>query len=84
MVRSLRTLPLLDGYRGAPKADVAGLEQVPLRFSAMVEAHPEVADLDCNPVLVRPEGGGVVDARVRLAPMRARRPWPALDGPALP
>jgi acetyl coenzyme A synthetase (ADP forming)-like protein len=93
MVRSLRTFPLLDGYRGAPKADVAALELVLLRLGAMVEAHPEVAELDCNPVLVHPEGAVVVDARVRLASAPMRHPWPALgssppatsgEGPAAP
>jgi acyl-CoA synthetase (NDP forming) len=64
MVRSLATFPLLDGYRGAPKADVAALEDLLLRVSAMVEAHPEIAELDCNPVTVLPDGAVVVDARV--------------------
>src|SRR5204863_3984404 len=39
MVRSLATFPLLDGYRGAPKADVAALEDVLLRVGMLVEAH---------------------------------------------
>jgi acetyl coenzyme A synthetase (ADP forming)-like protein len=79
MVRSLRTFPLLDGYRGAPKTDVRAVEEILLRLSALVEAHPEVAELDCNPVLALPEGAVVVDARVRLAPAPLGRPWPALD-----
>ena len=49
---------------GAPKAYVAALEDVLLRVSAMVEAHPEIAELDCNPVTVLPDGAVVVDARV--------------------
>ncbi len=56
MVRSLRTFPLLDGYRGAPKADVAALEEVMLRISALVEGHAEIAELDCNPVMVGEHG----------------------------
>jgi acetate---CoA ligase (ADP-forming) len=68
MVRSLATFPLLEGYRGAPKADVAALEDLLLRVSAMVEAHPEIAELDCNPVKVLPDGAVVVDARVRIEP----------------
>jgi acetate---CoA ligase (ADP-forming) len=68
MVRSLATFPLLDGYRGAPKADVAALEDLLLRLSALVEAHPQVAELDCNPVKALPEGALVVDARVRVEP----------------
>jgi acetate---CoA ligase (ADP-forming) len=79
MVRSLATYPLLDGYRGAPRADVAALEDLLLRVSALVEAHPTIAELDCNPVKVRPDGVVVVDARVRVEaatpplPLAARR-----------
>ena len=68
MVRSLATFPLLDGYRGAPKADVGALEDLLLRVGALVEVHPEVAELDCNPVKVLPDGVVVVDARVRVEP----------------
>jgi acyl-CoA synthetase (NDP forming) len=79
MVRSLATYPLLDGYRGAPRADVAALEDLLLRVSALVEAHPTIAELDCNPVKVLPDSVVVVDARVRVEaatpplPLAARR-----------
>jgi len=66
MVTTLRTFPLLDGFRGAPKCDVAGLEEVLLRIAAMVEQHPEISEMDCNPVIVRPEGAVIVDARIRI------------------
>jgi len=66
MPRSLATFPLLDGYRGAPKLDVAALEQVLLRVSQLVEGNPEIAELDLNPVIVHAGGIAVVDARVRL------------------
>ena len=78
MVRSLSTFPLLDGYRGAPPADVPALEGLLLRLGALAEAHPEVAELDCNPVVVRERGATVVDARVRVEPVRPRPAWPAL------
>ena len=66
MVRSLKTFPRLDGYRGAPKADVGALEDVLLRVSALVEAHPEIAEMDLNPLIVHEAGAVVVDARIRL------------------
>ncbi len=66
MVRSLATFPLLDGYRGAPRMDVAALEDVLLRVGAMVEAHPEIAEMDLNPVIVLPHGAVIVDARIRI------------------
>jgi acetate---CoA ligase (ADP-forming) len=75
MVRSLRSYPLLDGYRGRPKADVKALEDTVLRIAALVEAHREIAELDCNPVIVLGTGAIVVDARVRI---EAATPWPPL------
>jgi acyl-CoA synthetase (NDP forming) len=70
MIRSLATYPRLDGYRGAPKADVPALEELVLRVSAMAETHPEIVEMDCNPVMVLPNGAVVVDARVRLESVR--------------
>ena len=78
MVRSLSTFPLLDGYRGAPSADVAALEDLVTRLGALAAAHPEVLELDCNPVMVLERGAVVVDARVRVAPPGPRLPWPSL------
>jgi acetyl coenzyme A synthetase (ADP forming)-like protein len=78
MLRSLVSFPLLDGYRGAPKANVAALEDLILRLGALVENHPELAELECNPLIVTPEGAVAVDARVRVAPAPPLRPWPAL------
>jgi acetyl coenzyme A synthetase (ADP forming)-like protein len=66
MVRSLRTFPLLEGFRGSPKVDVEGLEEVILRVGALVDNHPTVAEMDCNPVMVLPHGAVIVDARVRV------------------
>ena len=66
MLRSLRLFPLLEGYRGAPAADVAALEELLLRVAALVEAHPEVAEMDLNPVVALATGPVAVDARVRV------------------
>ena len=66
------------GYRGAAPADVDALEDVLLRVSTMVEAHPEIVEMDCNPLKVMPRGAVIVDARVRVnapddKPRRGRR-----------
>jgi acetate---CoA ligase (ADP-forming) len=66
MVRSLAMFPLLAGYHNAPPADAAALEETLLRVSAMVEAHPEIVEMDCNPVIVLEHGAVVVDARIRI------------------
>jgi acetyl coenzyme A synthetase (ADP forming)-like protein len=77
MVRSLRTFPLLQGFRGTPVADVRALEDVILRVGAMVDAHPSIAEMDCNPVMVLPRGAVVVDARIRVQPTAPEQPLAA-------
>jgi acyl-CoA synthetase (NDP forming) len=79
LVRSLRSFPLLDGYQGAPVADVPALEDVLVRISALAAAHSEVLELDCDPLLVDAEGAVAVDARIRVRTAAVARPFPALD-----
>jgi acetate---CoA ligase (ADP-forming) len=71
MLIDLRMAPLLTGYRGSPPADVKALKNLLYRINALVEDVPEVAELDLNPVFVRPDGEGVlaVDVRMKLAPL---------------
>jgi len=68
MWRSLRGAPMLTGYRGAPAADTAALEDLLLRIGRLAEDVPEVAELDLNPVLAGPDGVLAVDVKLRLAP----------------
>ena len=65
-IRSLRAWPLLDGYRGAPRADVAALERAVTALGALASEVPEVAELDLNPVLVDVDGVHLVDVKLRL------------------
>jgi acyl-CoA synthetase (NDP forming) len=74
LVRSLRSSPLLFGYRGAPEADVDALEDLLLRVGRLAEVVPEVAEMDANPVIVSPEGVRAVDVKIRLAPTTPRLP----------
>jgi acyl-CoA synthetase (NDP forming) len=77
MVRSLRTFPMLEGFRGAPPADVRALEDVILRLGALVDAQPAIAEMDCNPVLVLPRGAAIVDARIRVQAASPEQPLAA-------
>lgn len=73
MIAELRSSPMLDGYRGSPPADREAFATLLMRLSALVEAAPEIAEIDLNPVKVLAPGRGatVVDARIRLrAPAR--------------
>jgi acyl-CoA synthetase (NDP forming)/GNAT superfamily N-acetyltransferase len=79
LVRSLRSFPVLTGYGGAPAADVGALEDVLVRLAALADAHPEVTEIDCDPVRVGSSGASVAAARIRVRPAGPPRPFPALD-----
>ncbi len=68
VVRSLKMSPLLFGYRGSAPVDVDALEDVVLRVGLLADTLAEVSEMDCNPVIVTPDGATVVDVKVRLAP----------------
>jgi acyl-CoA synthetase (NDP forming) len=74
MIRGLKTYPLLSGFRGQPPADVAALEDALVRLSALAEDLPEIAELDCNPIIVHEHGATIVDARIRVEPAAPPRP----------
>lgn len=67
MIRSLKTYPLLTGFRGSKVCDVAALEEGLLRLSALVENIPQIVELDCNPFVVYDRGAVILDARIRVA-----------------
>jgi len=71
MVATLRSSPLLNGYRGAPAGDRAALISIVRKISALIEIVPEIIELDLNPVKVLAPGKGaiVIDARMRLGPI---------------
>jgi acetyl coenzyme A synthetase (ADP forming)-like protein len=74
LVRSLRTSPLLFGYRGAPALDVAALEDLILRVARLAEDVPEITEMDLNPIIVHEHGVVTVDAKIRCAPAPRRMP----------
>ena len=75
MIRSIRAAPLLSGHRGAPAADLAALSDALLRVSRLADDLPEVAELDLNPVIARPDGVFAVDARIRVTSQAAADPF---------
>jgi acyl-CoA synthetase (NDP forming) len=56
----LRGARLLSGFRGSPPVDVRAAADVAARLGAFVLVHPEIAEIDLNPVVAYPEGEGVV------------------------
>ncbi|MEU2338181.1 GNAT family N-acetyltransferase [Streptomyces sp. NPDC013172] len=72
LVRSIRTAPLLFGWRGSAPVDTPALEELLLRVSRLVDDHPEVVAVTLEPVVVARRGVSVLGATVRLAPPPAR------------
>ena len=69
MIGQIRGYRLLEGVRGEPAVDVAGLAEILQRFSQLVEDLPQLAEMDINPLMVFPDAKDfrAVDIRVRLA-----------------
>jgi acetyltransferase len=66
MVREIKAYPKLDGFRGTPKADVECIHKLLVSLSDMVIDHPEIKELDINPLRVHPTGQGATVADVRI------------------
>jgi acyl-CoA synthetase (NDP forming) len=61
----LRLWPLLDGYRGRPRADMAAVAAMAVRLGALMAADERMEEIEINPVMVRETGAVAVDALVR-------------------
>jgi acyl-CoA synthetase (NDP forming)/GNAT superfamily N-acetyltransferase len=72
MVSGLRLTRLLDGYRGGTSVSRPGLSDLVTRIAALAADHPELAELDLNPVICNGAQLVAVDARIRVAAPSAR------------
>ncbi|HXX82280.1 MAG TPA: GNAT family N-acetyltransferase [Thermodesulfovibrionales bacterium] len=74
MLRQLKGLPLLEGWRGSTPKDIEALKEILLRFSALIEDFPEIAEMEINPLMVFDRGNGctAVDARILFRPNTVR------------
>jgi len=68
MIRGIKGYKLLEGFRGRPKVDLAVLEKLLVSFSDLVCRHPEIQEIDVNPLLAHAQGQGatVADCRILL------------------
>jgi acyl-CoA synthetase (NDP forming) len=64
MITEIRGARVLKGVRGAKPADVAALRQLLVQVSNLVTRHPQIGEMDLNPVIVHEKGLLIVDARV--------------------
>ncbi|MFN3991524.1 MAG: acetate--CoA ligase family protein [Tabrizicola flagellatus] len=63
--KGLRLWPLLDGYRGRPRADMRAVAEIAVRLGAVMLADDSLEEIEINPVMVREQGAVAVDALVR-------------------
>jgi len=75
LIHSLHAAPLLLGHRGQPAADIEALRDTLLRVSRLADHLQQVAELDLNPVIARPDGVVAVDARIRVTSHRPADPF---------
>jgi len=66
MISEIKSLPMLQGFRQYPACDLEKLQEALLNLSQFLEKHPEIKELDLNPILCYPKGLVAVDARVVL------------------
>jgi len=66
MITEVKAYPILLGYRGQPPADIDAIAKILLNTSRLVMNHPEIKELDLNPVMVYEKGAKTVDARIIL------------------
>jgi len=67
MIHEIKGYPLLGGVRGQKPRDTAILRDVLRRVAQMATDHPEILEVDINPIIVHEQGASVVDARVIIA-----------------
>ncbi|MEP2827881.1 bifunctional acetate--CoA ligase family protein/GNAT family N-acetyltransferase [Parvibaculum sp.] len=88
LISRTRVARLLEGYRGRPPADLAGIETALMALGDIAADNPEVAELDINPLWADEKGVIALDARVRILPAKSKgtarfaiRPYPtSLEG----
>jgi succinyl-CoA synthetase beta subunit len=84
MLRALRAAPLLTGARGRPGLDVTAAARALAALSRVAAAHPELSDIEINPLLVTTAGATALDARMHLAstPTQEPTPWSSPTPPS--
>jgi len=66
MIRSLKGYRMLEGMRGQEAVDIKAFIAVLVKLSALLEAAPEIAEMDLNPLMGGAAGVKAVDARIRI------------------
>jgi len=66
MIKSIKGYNIFKGFRGRPESDIKAIEKSVVSLSNMVTNHPEIAEMDINPLMVHEEGKGATVADYRI------------------
>jgi acyl-CoA synthetase (NDP forming) len=66
MIHEIKGYPMFEGFRGREPVDTSVLEEILLKVSRFVDDHPEIKELDLNPIFAYKDGAVTVDARIIL------------------
>ncbi|MCP4374152.1 MAG: acyl-CoA synthetase, partial [Deltaproteobacteria bacterium] len=66
MIEETKSFPILDGVRGGPASDKKALKKLLLLCSEIIQAYPQIEEMDLNPVIAHEQGLSIVDARIIL------------------
>ena len=67
IIEDINAVEILNGVRGAKAIDRNALVDLIMKLSDMIWRHPEIAELDLNPVIARSDGVSIADARIILS-----------------
>ena len=66
MLNEIKGKALLHGVRGLPEADIEQLSKILLSVSDLIESHPQIKEMDINPLIITNSGAMAADARILL------------------
>ncbi len=66
MIDEIRSVELLDGFRGSPPVDRKSLKNLLLTLSEIIGSYKDIQEIDLNPVIAYEQGFGIADARILL------------------
>ena len=67
MMQEIKGYPILSGARGQKPVDLAALSDVILKVAQIAKEHPQIAEIDLNPIIAYPKGYKIVDARMIIS-----------------
>ncbi|MCK4537090.1 MAG: acetate--CoA ligase family protein, partial [Desulfuromonadales bacterium] len=76
MIKNIQGYPMLKGFRGRSLADVEAVEKMLVSLGQLAENHPEIEELDVNPLLVHEKGQGATVADVMITLKQPERKEP--------